>query len=366
MGLAKFFKQKIKNITEPQKAITNSTNIVHTNAIRKDVITFEKRKRTAIPSARGLYPAEILLLDYCSRGAYPKPQNEYPKFWWFSYGIQDVDAMLKSLEDRGFLTLSSVKNSVKGLTVQQLKDILAANNQSITGKKSDLVNRVISTISEEKLVEMGVQPKYALTETGSHELSENEYVSYMHRTPYKTTEDDLFGTPFNVWSINKLLGTGDKSNWRTVVEKEEQKMKPNSTPDTIPSAPISINDLLSELKSINCTTYKSLDIHSQIAMQDRQIDVVHKANEKYKNDHDLDSYICFWEELWANGGLIFCGVRWHFELADLYIKAKRYDDAMNFVLRLKKINEAYVHKADIYIERITKLKTKQNHSKSNQ
>ena len=195
MGLAKFFKQKIKNITEPQKAITNSTNIVHTNAIRKDVITFEKRKRTAIPSARGLYPAEILLLDYCSRGAYPKPQNEYPKFWWFSYGIQDVDAMLKSLEDRGFLTLSSVKNSVKGLTVQQLKDILAANNQSITGKKSDLVNRVISTISEEKLVEMGVQPKYALTETGSHELSENEYVSYMHRTPYKTTEDDLFGTP---------------------------------------------------------------------------------------------------------------------------------------------------------------------------
>ena len=37
----------------------------------KKVILFEDRKKTAIPSNRGLYPAEILLLEYCSYGTYP-------------------------------------------------------------------------------------------------------------------------------------------------------------------------------------------------------------------------------------------------------------------------------------------------------
>lgn len=32
----------------------------------KKVVTFEERKKTAIPSANGLYPAEILLLYYVS------------------------------------------------------------------------------------------------------------------------------------------------------------------------------------------------------------------------------------------------------------------------------------------------------------
>ncbi|UKI29899.1 MAG: hypothetical protein L6W00_17930 [Lentisphaeria bacterium] len=36
----------------------------------------------------------------------------------------------------------------------------------------------------------------------------------------------------------------------------------------------------------------------------------------------ITAYIKFWEDLWANGGLIFEGTHWHFELADLYIKNK--------------------------------------------
>lgn len=59
---------------------------------------FEERKKTAIPSSRGLYPAQILLLSYCEKGTYPGPKNGYPGFWWFEYGIRDVGQMLKQLE----------------------------------------------------------------------------------------------------------------------------------------------------------------------------------------------------------------------------------------------------------------------------
>ena len=89
--------------------------------------------------------------------------------------------------------------------------MLAAKKQSATGKKAELVARVALVYSEEELLDAGIQAKYVLTEIGQQEVNENAYVPYMHSIPSKTTEDDRLGMTFNVWSINKLLGTGDKS-----------------------------------------------------------------------------------------------------------------------------------------------------------
>ena len=58
----------------------NKDVVVEKTTCECKVITFEDRKKTAIPSQRGLYPAEILLLEYCSKGTYPEPKNGYPSF----------------------------------------------------------------------------------------------------------------------------------------------------------------------------------------------------------------------------------------------------------------------------------------------
>ena len=79
----------------------------------KKVITFEERKRISVPSTRGLYVAEILLLEYCSYGQYPKPSNGYPGFWWFEYGIRNVLEILESLEARGYIKYCSPKDAIK-------------------------------------------------------------------------------------------------------------------------------------------------------------------------------------------------------------------------------------------------------------
>lgn len=314
-------------------------------AFERKVITFEDRKKTAIPSQRGLYPAEILLLEYCSKATYPGPKNGYPGFWWFAYGIRDVGAALRTLEERGYIVFASAKDSVKGFTVQQLKDLLATKGCSTTGKKADLVVRVAELIPEDELLATGIQPKYVLTEIGQQELSENAYVPYMHSVHNKTTEDDRFGITFNVWSINKLLGTGDKSNWKTAVEEQERKMN-KETADR--------NDaFMKDLKKIDPESYKALKT------QDQQLAAVQKARDKYSEDKDLDSYIAFWEMVWANGGLKFEGAGWHFELPDLYIKAKRYDDTLDFVIKLKKTKPTYAYKSDAYIKKIGELKEKQ-------
>lgn len=185
------------------------------------VITFEDRKKISCPSSRGLYVAEILLLEYCNYGKYPKPKNGYPGFWWFEYGIRDVGHKLESLEQRGFLQWRSIKNSLSNFKVVQLKEVLQNAGLPSTGKKAELIDRICTEIPEENIPVTSENRKYELTALGKSELSQNGYVLYMHKHPYKTTEDTRFGDEFNVWSVNKLFQNGDASNWRQIVGQIE-------------------------------------------------------------------------------------------------------------------------------------------------
>ena len=107
MGLFDLFKKKSK----PVATKTNNTNatvsesekehyqpdpyytdvVAEGTPFERKVITFEDRKKTAIPSNGGLYPAEILLLEYCSKGSYPKPKTDTPAFG----GLPMAFAMLR-------------------------------------------------------------------------------------------------------------------------------------------------------------------------------------------------------------------------------------------------------------------------------
>lgn len=314
----------------------------------KRVISFDERKRTAIPSRTGLYPAEVLLLEYCSYGTYPGPKNGYPGFWWFEYGIRDVGAALKSLEDRGYIVFSTAKDSLNNFTIPQLKELLTSKELTTSGKKADLVMRVADAFSEAELLATGVQIKYMLTELGQRELNENEYVPYMHKAHNKTTEDARFGMTFNVWSINKLLDTGDKSNWKTIVDAQEAKLKQET-------------EVRAQESKTSRDSLRKYDpeLYDRLETQEQQFEAIQKAKREYDESKDINSYISFWEMLWKHGGLAFRGSRWHFELADLYITAKRYNDALRFVKKLKREHKEYAGKADSYIAKIEKLIEKQ-------
>ena len=356
MGLFDFFKKPKQAVVkqEPAKPVVPETdrkyyqdNSYYTNTafagtpFEKKVVLFEERKQSAFPSRTGLYPAEILLLEYCSYGTYPGPKNGYPGFWWFEYGIRDVGAALKSLEDRGYITFATAKDSLNQLTIPQLKDMLSAKGMPTTGKKSDLIMRVADAFTDAELLSTGIQVKYVLTELGQCELAENAYVPYMHKTHHKTTEDASFGMTFNVWSINRLLGTGDKSNWKAVVEAQEAKMNQQTEDHN--------KAFMEQLRTIDPKGFRELKD------QDQQFEAIQKARKEYDDTKNIESYIAFWEMVWDNGGLLFAGSKWHFELADLYITSKRYDDALRFVKKLKKERKEYAGKADSYIAKIEGL-----------
>ena len=212
------------------------------------VIPFDERKKTTYPSARGLYVAEIMLLEYCRNGKYPKPSSGYPGFWWFKYGIRDIGHELESLEKRGFIRWASKIESLEELKVDVLKQILMNSGLPTTGKKADLIDRIKSEIPEEQLIIPDYIPKYKLTEIGKTELEENGYVPYMHNHNHLTTENSRFGKTFTVWDINKLFPDGNAKDWRKVVGKIEKERfgvnMANAKPEKSPLASSKMDDVI--------------------------------------------------------------------------------------------------------------------------
>ena len=71
------------------------------------VIPYEEREKTETRTKEGLLPPEIIMIYYCGKTKkYPARDNQiYPAYWWFDYGIVDIDAFLKRLEEKGYIVL---------------------------------------------------------------------------------------------------------------------------------------------------------------------------------------------------------------------------------------------------------------------
>lgn len=229
MDILNLFKQKTKNNT-PQTIINQNNyhddsyyaTYAHKGTeFERKVITFEERKKTSIPTRNGLYPAEVLLLYYISLNIYPNPQNGYPGFWWFEYGIRYVEEYLFILEEDHFIKYDLYQNQLSKYTIKQLKEILISKQMPTNGKKDDLISRVRNNFTENDLKKLTLPLKYVLTEKGEKELEENAYVPYMHQTSTKTIENNPFGEDFTIWSMNKELAN-TSLDWKILVQKHEE------------------------------------------------------------------------------------------------------------------------------------------------
>lgn len=207
-----FFKKKDKKVEEINEKNNNKNieiNIKPTISIKTDVINtpsepevipVEKRIKGMKPNDAGLYPHETLLLSYAPK--YYVKGNSYPGFWWYKYGIKDVDKSLKSLLDRGFLQIGSLRSAIEKETVTVLKGLLKANNLKVSGKKAELVQRLLDEVPEEKLKAVFTRYTYELTDEGKDVLKKEEYIPYIHRTGI----EDL-----DIWSLSKKVQ--DKSGY---------------------------------------------------------------------------------------------------------------------------------------------------------
>jgi hypothetical protein len=188
MEVLNFFKNFFKR--SPQ-APTSEVTITLGN---RETIPAEKLIKSAFASKHGLFPHEILALDYAE--TYYTSGNDFQNFWWNRYGVRDVQSLLNSLVNRGFLEIGDLRAVLSQQTTAAIKDILKSRDLKTTGKKADLVQRILDNVSEAELDRLYPRRTYVLTEIGKTALTEEEYVHYIHRQDIQ----DL-----DIWSLNKLV-----------------------------------------------------------------------------------------------------------------------------------------------------------------
>lgn len=204
MGLFDVFKKTARkaksNSDENQTIKVNVSNYTLTQRtssqkeIDPSVVPLEKHVLNAIPNRNGLFPHEILLLNYAH--TFYTEGNTFQGFWWYKYGIRDVQSILVSLMERGFLKTGDLRSTLERQTASILKELLKANNLKISGKKDELVQRLLDNIPESELCKNFPQRPYIRTDLGEKEIQDEAFVLYIHR---HTIED------LDIWSLNKMI-----------------------------------------------------------------------------------------------------------------------------------------------------------------
>ena len=148
--------------------------------------------KVATPSNQGLYPHEILMLEYAPR--FKAKGNTFQNFWYWQYSVTDPQAILDSLFERGFTKMGDLRSALEKLKLPEVKEELKCINQKVTGKKAELIDRLMEFGDLVALDKKYPERHYVLTPKGEQELKENQYVSYLHRNRY-----------MSVWEMNHRI-----------------------------------------------------------------------------------------------------------------------------------------------------------------
>lgn len=155
--------------------------------------TITARYGAAVPSRQGLLPHEILAL--CKAGKY-HVQTEGPA---------DVRSYLM---EQGFLEPGTIQETLEALKVTDLKAELRDRGMKVSGKKAELVDRLLEGADHGELEAKYPERYYRLTQKGQQELAENEYIPYLDKTGY-----------MSIWEMNQELfrNNPDGFDYRDIV-----------------------------------------------------------------------------------------------------------------------------------------------------
>ena len=113
---------------------------------------------------------------------------------------------LHRLLDGGYLEISDIETNISLKTIPDLKAVLAEHDLKTTGKKGELVQRLLNNVPIEELESIFPVGKYELTEKGKSAL-----------------------VPYEIFDLNKRYSLGF-SHYRLIKKKSQN---PNDPPEDL-------------------------------------------------------------------------------------------------------------------------------------
>lgn len=161
-----------------QEAMKRSEDFakVHNKALSKININALKNITSFVPV--DLSPKEILFLDYIN-GVSTSNLN-IARYWTHEYNL-DYQKTLEKLFKCGYLTFSDYKFNMTQCKVDELKNVLKSHGLKVSGKKADLINRLIENLPEDELKELFSESCFMITDAGAAITQKNSHIMYFHR-----------------------------------------------------------------------------------------------------------------------------------------------------------------------------------------
>lgn len=132
----------------------------------------------------GLTPGEIILLDWCNGTLENKL---FPQYFKYNYDV-DGRKSVQKLINQEFLEYGSYNNQIESLKVKELKELLANNNLTSTGKKADLIKKII----ESDIKVNNLPNSYVLTFKGRETVKDYEHIILAHKDKYFDVSNAIF------------------------------------------------------------------------------------------------------------------------------------------------------------------------------
>lgn len=118
-----------------------------------------------------IIPVDILMLHYVGDGI--KQDMKFPGYWQYQYGVNAQEVVAKLL-NKNLLRIADIDVSLQHMEVKGLKEILSSAGLKSTGKKGDLVARIVNEIDRQSLSALDLPGYIVRTDLGEKILADNE------------------------------------------------------------------------------------------------------------------------------------------------------------------------------------------------
>lgn len=133
-----------------------------------------------------------ILLSSNQNGSKIRRNDEYSLYFEGRYRIMNINMLHRWLYEQGYLKLANLSEALSLYKVPELKIILESLGLRKTGKKDELINRVINVLDDSEKERIVNQCEHLfVTEKGLIFLKENEDYVMWHKQSYSVTFEEF-------------------------------------------------------------------------------------------------------------------------------------------------------------------------------
>ncbi len=148
-----------------------------------------------------LNPGEILFLKYID--GWKASNKSFPKYWTYDHDLIFQSVLYKFFK-YGYVCFGDNSFKLANMTVNELKDILRHFNLKISGRKKELIDRLLESVTDKELGTFLKEDYFKITDKADRLIDENEHLFYF---------DDNKAFSFDIYEIDKIYRNSNFKNY---------------------------------------------------------------------------------------------------------------------------------------------------------